>query len=158
MLPVRLSAVAMLIAGCAPSQASRSSPAPDRCGLVSWLARNVDSFPVPLVPEDSLDSRPRVTNSRAGPISRPAGFVPGFEADVLLAVVIDTLGRVAYAESVGADIRRTRAQGLDPRDLRERFDRSAIDLITPNRYTVPMYHGARVMALVCMPITFREGL
>ncbi len=156
-MAVRASALSLLVAlsSCAgyPELGEPVFPA-ESCTLETWRPSHPEFSHVALVHRDSLD-RPLERRGRPSPrpISRPAGFPPGYEAWVVVAMIVDSTGAILYREPVAVRM----SPGIDSVRLRPGFERSAIDLLSPyDGYHPPVRDGRVVNAFACFVASFRE--
>jgi len=122
------------------------------CHLDSWRKNHPEYSKLLLVSGDSLDHSIGPVRT-LGNIHRPAGFVPGHQAWVVLAVVLDTSGMLLFAEPVATRI----VPGRDSTRLRPGFERAAIELLHLNLpYEPATRSGRAVNVFSCLPVRFSE--
>ena len=139
---------------CAPSvHSTQSVPESDLCSLEAWRARHQEYAALALVTGDSLDHR--LLRQRGGPrpLPRPVGFPPGHEARVVVAVIVDTAGKLVFTEPVATRIEPSR----DSVRLHRGFEESAVDLLRAAPFERPTRNGQAVTVFQCLPVDFREG-
>jgi hypothetical protein len=111
---------------------------------------------VPLA-ADSLDAKLDTIVHAAQIVPRPRGFVPGYEALIHVATVIDATGRVEHAEAGAMQLRRTSAAEPEPPGLRQAFKLSALDVVMSLRFDPPRHQGKPATVLACIPVSFGES-
>jgi hypothetical protein len=154
-IPLIIGATVM-VGACSSSQPPASGSKPKGCDLQSWLAQHAAEFPFTIVPWDRLDARLERVSTLTGGFPRPNAFVHGYEAELEMAVLIDSSGHVARVDPVDSQVWTTYASTPPTPAIRVGFEEEAAKRIRLETFTKPHYHGTATAAITCIPFAFSE--
>lgn len=126
------------------------------CNLPSWETTHGLRLG-DVVSVDSLDRKLQVISENPPDPSYPRGAGRGVDARIDVAAVVDTAGRVVFADTVDEHLIGHSLDLSTDSEVRGDFRRSALAIVHSTTFTVPLKDGRPVRTVVCLPVNFTGG-